>query len=115
MKSEILKGIFLCLIVFSLAACTAKTTETTAVEQETTTQPKRGNQNGQNPAKGEKGKRPQFSDLLAKMDANKDGKLAKSEIQGRLKDDFDKVDTDNDGFITETEFKNMPKPGRGKR
>jgi Ca2+-binding EF-hand superfamily protein len=49
------------------------------------------------------------------MDANKDGKLAKAEVQGRLKDNFDKADTNGDGFITEEEFKNMAPPKRGQR
>jgi outer membrane biogenesis lipoprotein LolB len=35
MESKFLKIALLFVIVFSLAACTAKTTETTAVEQET--------------------------------------------------------------------------------
>ena len=49
------------------------------------------------------------------MDKNEDGKLSKDEIKGPLKEDFSKVDTDEDGFITEEEFKNAPKPERKKR
>lgn len=108
MESKFSKIIMLFVIVFSLAACTAKTTETTAVEQETTEKPKSGQ-------KGQKGERPQFADLLTKMDANKDGKLAKAEVKGRLQKDFDKADTNGDGFITEDEFKNMAPPKRGQR
>lgn len=58
-------------------------------------------------------KPPTFAQLLKDMDANDDGKLAKSELKGPLKDDFDTVDTDKDGFISEKEFKKAPKPKRG--
>ncbi len=58
---------------------------------------------------------PTFSELLKEMDANKDGKLSKKEIKGPLKDDFSKIDTDEDGFITEKEFKKAPKPKGGER
>lgn len=55
---------------------------------------------------------PSFSELLKEMDANEDGKLAKSEVKGPIKNDFAKIDTDEDGFITEKELKNAPKPER---
>ncbi|MAU16841.1 MAG: hypothetical protein CMH46_15035 [Muricauda sp.] len=55
---------------------------------------------------------PSFSQLLSEMDINKDGQLEKDEIQGPLSDDFTKVDSNNDGFITEEEFKNAPRPER---
>jgi hypothetical protein len=61
------------------------------------------------------GRLPKFSELLIKMDKNKDGKLSKAEIEGPLKNDFAKVDKNKDGFITEAEFKLAPppKPPRG--
>ncbi|OBX24440.1 hypothetical protein BAA08_00100 [Bizionia sp. APA-3] len=63
------------------------------------------------PQKGKDQKKPPtFSELLEKMDANKDGKLAKEEISGNLKNHFSEVDTDKDGFITEEELKNAPRP-----
>ena len=46
------------------------------------------------------------------MDKNEDGKLSLDEIKGPLKEDFSKVDTDEDGFITEDEFKKAPKAER---
>lgn len=70
----------------------------------------RGQQRGQGE---QRGGAPTFEQLLARMDANKDGKLAQSEIKGPLKDDFSKIDTDEDGFISEEEFDNAPKPERG--
>ena len=59
---------------------------------------------------------PTFSELIKEMDANEDGKLSEEELKGPLKDNFDTIDTDEDGFITEQEFDKAPKPkGRGKR
>lgn len=66
---------------------------------------------------GPKGGRPQggppsFSQLLSEMDTDGDGQLEKDEVQGPLSDDFTKVDSNNDGFITEEEFDNAPRPER---
>ena len=47
--------------------------------------------------------------------ANEDGKLSKEEVKGPLKDHFDTVDADEDGFITEEELENAPKPKRRER
>ena len=58
---------------------------------------------------------PTFSELLKEMDKNEDGKLSKVELKGPLKENFSKVDLDEDGFITEEEFKKAPKPKRRER
>ena len=58
---------------------------------------------------------PSVDELITKMDANKDGKLSKSEIKGPLANDFDKVDTNSDGYISKKELENAPKPQRGGR
>jgi Ca2+-binding EF-hand superfamily protein len=59
---------------------------------------------------------PTFSEMLEKMDANADGKLSEDEVKGPLKEGFSTIDTDEDGFISEKELENAPKPkGRGKR
>ncbi|MBT8244148.1 MAG: EF-hand domain-containing protein [Winogradskyella sp.] len=58
---------------------------------------------------------PSADQLIAKMDANKDGKLSKSEIKGPLANDFSKVDTNNDGYISKEELEKAPKPLRGGR
>jgi len=60
-------------------------------------------------------KPPTFSQLLAHMDENKDGQLAKAEVKGPLSNDFDAVDTDKDGLISKVEFDKAPKPDRGQR
>ena len=70
----------------------------------------------QNGSRGNRSEPPTFTQLLAQMDANKDGKLSKSEVKGPLASDFSKVDSNNDGFITESELKDAPRTqGRGPR
>ncbi|MBC5840823.1 MAG: EF-hand domain-containing protein [Flavobacteriaceae bacterium] len=59
-----------------------------------------------------KKKPPKAEQLLKEMDANKDGKLAKSELKGPIKDDFIKIDTNKDGFLSLEELKKAPKPER---
>uniref|UniRef100_UPI004047E35B Lcl domain-containing protein n=1 Tax=Mariniflexile sp. TaxID=1979402 RepID=UPI004047E35B len=54
--------------------------------------------------------RPSVTEMLAEMDSDGDGKLAESEVKGPLKNDFSKIDTDKDGFITVAEFNKAPKP-----
>ncbi|WP_151894692.1 EF-hand domain-containing protein [Patiriisocius marinistellae] len=58
---------------------------------------------------------PTFAELVEELDANEDGKLAKDELKGPLKENFTEIDTDEDGFITEKEFKDAPKPKRKER
>jgi Ca2+-binding EF-hand superfamily protein len=70
---------------------------------------------GQSQDRQERKEPPTFAQLLKEMDANEDGKLAKDELKGPLKDDFTKIDTDEDGYISEKEFKNAPKPERKER
>ncbi|TRX49022.1 EF-hand domain-containing protein [Fulvivirga sp. M361] len=63
---------------------------------------------------GGQGGAPNFSQLLSQMDANKDGKLSKSEVKGRLVNDFSRIDSNSDGFITDSEMENAPRPQRGR-
>ena len=58
---------------------------------------------------GREHKRPTFTELLKKMDSNKDGMLSKEEVKGPLKDNFATIDLDKNGFISEEEFKKAPK------
>jgi Ca2+-binding EF-hand superfamily protein len=60
-------------------------------------------------------KPPSFSELLKMMDTDKDGKLSAKEVKGPLKDDFKKIDLNEDGFITEKELEKAPKPKRKER
>ena len=58
---------------------------------------------------------PTYAELLKEMDTNEDGKLAKAEVKGPLKEKFTEIDTDEDGFISEEEFKKAPKPERRRK
>ncbi len=66
----------------------------------------------QNKRESGRGNMPSVTDLLAQMDSNKDGKLSVNEVQGPLKNDFSKIDTNDDGFIDEDELSKAPKPQR---
>ena len=59
-----------------------------------------------------RGQAPDISDLLNQMDENKDDKLSQTEAKGPLSDDFSKIDTNNDGFLTKEELENAPRPER---
>ncbi len=50
--------------------------------------------------------------LMEMMDVNKDAKISKVEVKGRLANDFDRLDTDSDGFLTSEELSKM---GRRKK
>lgn len=45
-----------------------------------------------------------IDDLIQELDTNKDAKLARSEVMGRLRQDFDKLDANRDGFIDRDEL-----------
>lgn len=47
---------------------------------------------------------PSFENILKKMDGNNDGKISKSEVKGKLKENFDRRDVNKDGYITENEI-----------
>ncbi|SKB73260.1 CREC-EF hand family protein [Maribacter arcticus] len=66
-------------------------------------------------SKGERKEPPTFTELLKQMDKNEDGQLSKNEVKGPLKNDFDKIDADEDGFITKEELEKAPKPKGPKR
>tara|TARA_R110002126_G_scaffold57662_8_gene152657 strand:- start:491 stop:772 length:282 start_codon:yes stop_codon:yes gene_type:complete len=66
-------------------------------------------------SKGERKEPPTFTELLKQMDKNEDGQLSKDEVKGPLKNDFAKIDTDEDGFITKEELEKAPKPKGPKR
>lgn len=61
----------------------------------------------------ERGERPNAAQMLAQMDVNKDGKLSKDEVKGPLQENFSKIDTNDDDFISKEELENAPKPERG--
>ena len=53
---------------------------------------------------------PQFAEFARRMkeaDANGDGKLSKEEAPERMRENFDRVDTNSDGFVDEAEIRQM--------
>jgi len=62
--------------------------------------------------KGRRGGPPSIEETM-KMDADGDGMLSLSEVKGPLKNDFDKIDSNKDGYLTKEELENAPKPERG--
>lgn len=58
--------------------------------------------------------RPKPEDLLTKLDLNKDSKISKEEAKGPLGEDFQTIDTNNDGFINLEELKNVKNPKKKK-
>jgi Ca2+-binding EF-hand superfamily protein len=49
----------------------------------------------------------QFRAVLKEADANKDGKISKEEAPALIKDRFDRIDTNGDGFVDEAEVRQM--------
>lgn len=68
------------------------------------------NQSEQRPERERHGQRPSITDLINEMDTNKDKKLSKSEVRGPLSNDFSKIDSNNDGYLTKEELERAPKP-----
>lgn len=54
-------------------------------------------------------KRPSTSKIMKEFDADGDGKLSVTEVQGPLADDFSSIDSDSDGYVTKTELENAPR------
>jgi hypothetical protein len=97
------------ILFLSVASCTNKTKNMGTTESAPSQQQQPPPQNGGN---GQRRQPPAFTDVLAKLDADKDGKISKTEAQGPLKNHFSRIDTDGDGFITAEEFKKIPPPPR---
>ncbi|WP_222617357.1 EF-hand domain-containing protein [Flavobacterium muglaense] len=51
---------------------------------------------------------PSAQQIIAQFDANKDGKLSITEVDGPLTDDFTKIDANSDGFLTLDELNEAP-------
>ena len=95
---NLVKTLALSTIILMMTACASKNNQT--------------NRNNQEPS-GKRGGPPSFSQLIEEMDSNKDGKIAEIEVKGQLKNDFSKIDSNNDGYISKEEFERRSKPQRG--
>ncbi|WP_027391844.1 MULTISPECIES: YHYH protein [Aquimarina] len=59
------------------------------------------------------GQRPSSAQLMDELDSNKDGKLSKTEVKGPIADNFNNIDSNNDGFLTLEELnKQENKPSK---
>ncbi|MEM6631513.1 MAG: EF-hand domain-containing protein [Bacteroidota bacterium] len=96
---KIIKTLVLGALVFVMASCASQRNQVS---------------NTQRPS-SQRNSPPSFAQLLSQMDVNEDGKLAQSEVKGPLQQNFSRVDSNGDGFITEAELENAPKPQRGQR
>ena len=92
MKYTVISGVSAALIVASMAGCTSP-------KNTTASQPRDGGA-------------PSTEEIFVQMDADKDGRLAKSEVRGPVATDFAKIDTNGDGYISKEELAKAPKPGR---
>ncbi len=59
------------------------------------------------PAVDEAAVERRVSQILERMDANKDGKISKDEARGPIAENFDRIDTNKDGFIDKAELRRM--------
>lgn len=106
---KLIKRVFsIGLITLALASCSSQKDSPNNGNEPN--EQRRGQQQG-----GRQGRPPNFAQLMADLDSNKDGKLSKSEAKGPLQNDFEKIDKNGDGFVSEEEFKQAPRPQGGQR
>jgi hypothetical protein len=60
------------------------------------------------------GGRPSFDELLEMMDTNNDNKISKGEAKGPLYDQFSRIDSNSDGFLSKVEIEKGSKGNRQK-
>lgn len=68
----------------------------------------------QRPARGPqqerlRGERPSTAQIFERMDTDKNDKLSLEEVKGPLKEQFSKIDADEDGFVSKEELENAQK------
>lgn len=105
MKKQI-STLAIAVLLIGFTSCNSTSSTTTS---DTNNRPQRTE--GENKTR-QRGERPDTTQLLAEMDANKDGKLSKDEVKGPLLEQFAKIDTNDDDFISKEELENAPKPER---
>ena len=60
-------------------------------------------------------KRLTVNEAFKLMDSNEDDLLTKEETKGPLNSDFEKLDTNKDGYISRKELADAPQPNRKRR
>jgi len=60
--------------------------------------------------RGKQRERLEPTQMFKQMDTNKDNKISLEESKGPLKENFSKIDENNDGFISKKELEKLPKP-----
>ncbi|WP_169337232.1 EF-hand domain-containing protein [Psychromonas ossibalaenae] len=63
---------------------------------------------------GKSSKQHKQRPTFAQLDSNDDGQLSRDDLQGRLLADFDKIDTDGSGMISQAEFEAFKSERKGK-
>ena len=56
--------------------------------------------------------KPNLEELFSHFDANKDNKLSLDEVEGPLKKEFKRMDTNKDGYLTKVELIKKPEGNR---
>jgi collagen type III alpha len=62
---------------------------------------------------GPGGERPNPAEMFKRLDKDGDGKVSKEEAPERMKENFDKMDANKDGFLTPDELKAHRPEGPG--
>ena len=57
--------------------------------------------------KGKMSPEAMIDSILERMANNRDGKISRDEAQGRIKENFDRIDTNKDGFLDQEELLRM--------
>ena len=95
-------------ILLSIASC--KTKKTVVQNDPPANKQELASQHGKGQRPNRQRRTP--AQMLTQLDANKDGRLAPSEVKGPLKNRFNSIDTNKNGFLSLKELRAAPRPSR---